>query len=232
MKYLKLFEENRYFDFSWMSYNPEEIGIDAKNVWKKPINNRFNCLVRLMEKQNKESYIFYLEDTKLDEITFMDYLFENSTLLKRGGKISLNEAYEYCVKQLDYYEKLKLYPTEDEIKECLYPFTDESIYLTDDIYYGYRYKTSDDDDNYDLVRWHYREFNSEFICTFIMDIQHLLERKSIFEKNISISEENKELINNAISEFKFNIEEITNKDFDVERYIDSRGLVMVLKINN
>ena len=220
-------EKTHYFNYSWTEYNPKEIGISAKKVWKKPIDDRFNCLVRLMDSaRGPGSYIFYLEDTKSGEINFMDYLFESSILYKVGREISLDEAYEYCKNQLDYYKKIELYPSEDEIKDCLYLFYDESIYFLNNIEYGYRYKKTSDENNNELVQWHYQRSNSEFICVFTMDISDFSKKNSFYSDPVRLKSE----ISDLVSEFKFNIEQIKNMDYKIEWHIDNRGLVIVLKL--
>lgn len=55
--------------------------------------------------------------------------------------IDLDDAYFLCERQMDYYKEIKKFPTIEEINKCLYPFTDNDIYLYKEPQYGYEYKS-------------------------------------------------------------------------------------------
>ena len=183
-------------------------------MWRYKLRDGFNCLVRLTEGE-LSSYIIYLQEPDNRIVNFMDYM-KDPFIFKKGGKSDAEFAISICEEQLDYYEKLKIFPDEEYIRSILYPFTDEDLYLNnDEIKYGYEYKIKSESE-YGLVQYHKVMF-SNFICAFILN--------SSSSDRMEIKE-----IEEIISEFRSNLKMDYGDDFKVRYLYDERGLVVIIEL--
>jgi len=229
MKLIKLYKNFKvenlfeaYFDSSWVESDPKDSRIHAIRIWRKELSMKgFNCLIREMDIPGRNSitkYVFYIEDVENDTLSFMDYLFDTPIgwLPTDLYMIDLNAAIRISENQLDFYKKIKEFPSEKEIIDCLYPFTDEQLHLSSDIKYGYEYNEISDPNNYELVQYHKIGVNLNFICCFFL------------EPEIPINKDDGLL--ECINEFKLNIEEYANSDYKITHFSDSRGIVICIRL--
>ncbi|HPZ24298.1 MAG TPA: hypothetical protein PLC25_05605 [Bacilli bacterium] len=202
---------NIYFPLSWKELDPKKEGISADQMYKRPLSKKgFYCMV--LVRSDGKTHTFYIEDD-MGTYTFMDYVGEKSIALDINKIITLQEAYELCERQLDYYNKMEKLPTEEEIKEFFYIFSDENIDTTNyDIKYGYESGRISDENNYEMVLYHRPRFNSNFICV------------------LSFNDDEFDFTNieSMIHEFKVNIEDIKNTDYKIQYFKDTRGLLIVI----
>lgn len=203
-----------YFPLSWKSEDPEKFGINASRMFRKPLSRPgFYCVV--LERVKK--LLFYLQTDK-GVYNFMDTINDESIVFKyysdkvTGQSIGLEEAYEYCERQLDYYDKIEKFPTESELKETFYIFSDEGIDVSNyTINYGYESGSLSDENNYEMTQYHKPYLNANFICVLRFDIDYDTNE-----------------VENMIHEFEMSIESIKNNDYKVKYYLDSRGFLIVL----
>lgn len=214
-QFIKESKINIYFPLSWKELDPKKEGISADQMYKKPLSKKgFNCVVLI--RSDDKSHTFYIEDN-MGTYRFMDYVGERSIVFYNLNKIlTLQEAYELCERQLDYYNKMEKLPTEEEIKEFFYIFSDENIDVTNyDIKYGYELGKISDPENYEMIIYHTPRFNSNFICVISFNIDPEFDFTNL---------------ESMIHEFKVNIEDIKNIDYNIQYFIDTRGLLIILSL--
>lgn len=204
------FKKNLHFGNDWEKYDNLD-GFHngfASSYWVKPLSKRgFSCII--VKRQHE--YIFYLKNNENN--IFMDHLGENRVVFRNFKSISVDCAYDICERQLDYFDQLDKFPTESEIKECIYPFIDEDIYLND-IKYGYSYGDLYDSNNYELVQFHRVWPSGNFICVVMLEENKVIESQLV----------------DMVNTFKVLIEEVKNIDYNIKYCNDDRGLLLFLSL--
>jgi len=203
MKFIKRFESKSItFDSSWNGFS--DFGT---NYWTKPLSKKgFTCIIV----ERLKNYICYLKPEYKSPI-FMDYLGSDRVIFRHINNIDIDDAYDLCERQLDYFEQLKKFPTKIEIDNCLYPFTDQDVYLFSEPTYGYLSKGGM------TTNFHRTYPDMKFGCILIFD-------------NWSISLKESDIIE-YLNEFKILIEDITNNEYDIEYHNDSEeGLIIIITI--
>lgn len=204
--------KSHYFGYGWI-----EVNLNALRAWKYKLKNGFNCVVLLRKNSGYpgETYIIYLEEPD-ESMNFMDYM-DHPSFYKNTFRKGPDFAIYICENQLDYYDSIKKFPTEEEIKNCLHIFSDEDLEVYSGIKYGYAYKISNEND-YDLATYHKSVFSNDFICAFILSETG----------NIKITEDS---VKKMIKEFELLLNFEYDYNLKVSYFLDSRGLVIILKNN-
>jgi len=220
MKYIREFQSNKhnlYFDNSWKEVSPESEGIVANRVWVKNLTKKgFRSLIKLVDTSTLAdgflTYVIYLQEPDGD-LNFMDYLM-SPFIFKKYNRDYLDFAYEICENQLDFYNKMELFPAIEEIQNNLFVFTDEGFELSSNISYGYNYKINSEDE-YQLVSYLKDSWN-DFSCSFILSKDNVRE-SDLNINNIKILKDEFLLILDIIDNFK------------IIHFFNTRGLVISIR---
>jgi hypothetical protein len=224
MKFVKsflLFENNNINELkiieklnsSWKIYDKSE----KVTRWITPLSKKgFYCIIEHVEDDIGARYFnFYLKDI-FGDINFMDHLPTGSIIYKKKF-IDIEDALDICEDQLNYYNNIEKFPTKKEIKECLYPFTDNEFYLESDIFYGYKNPYGSE---YFIVDYHNTETADKFCCAFILKINS--------SEKVSALHKFKEYLNN----FKMEIQDLNEYEYEVEVHPDYRGIIFYISLKS